>query len=129
MQFAMIVLLAVVGAVGYGIIHDQITTRVCLEYFTIGHPPVFGTTSPTLLAFGWGVIATWWVGLPLGLALAVAARAGSRPKRSARSLLRPMGLLLASMAFCALVSGIVGAVLASRSLISLEEPDRKSTRL
>ena len=122
MQFGAIVLFAVLSAIGYGVVHDQITTRVCLEYFTVGHPPVFNTTSPTLLALGWGFIATWWVGLPLGLALAIAARAGSRPKRSARALLRPMGLLLASMAVCALAAGLIGAVLASRGFISLPEP-------
>lgn len=104
----------VLGAIGHGIIHDQITVRVCLEYFTIGHPPVFGTTSPTLLGLGWGVIATWWVGLPLGVALAIAARAGSRPKRTVRSLIRPMGSLLVAMAVCALAAGFAGGLLARR---------------
>jgi hypothetical protein len=66
------------------ILHDQITARVCVEYFTVFHPPVFNTQSPTLLACGWGVIATWWVGLFLGLFLAVAARIGPRPKLSVR---------------------------------------------
>jgi hypothetical protein len=28
---------------------------VCVEYFTIGHQPIFHTDDPTLLAFGWGV--------------------------------------------------------------------------
>jgi hypothetical protein len=106
----------------YGIVHDQVTARVCIEYFTIGHPPVFNTTSPTLLALGWGVIATWWVGLPLGLALAFAARTGKLSQRDARSLLRPIGLLLAGMAISALVAGVIGASLASRALIFLPEP-------
>ena len=65
MQFVGIVLFSIAAAVFYGIAHDQVTVRVCLEYFTIGHPPVFKTTSPALLALGWGVLATWWVGLPL----------------------------------------------------------------
>jgi hypothetical protein len=72
-----IILLCVAAAIAYGVAHDQITARVCLEYFTVFHPPVFATQSPTALAFGWGVIATWWVGLFLGLLLALAARAGS----------------------------------------------------
>jgi len=54
MEAVMIVICAVLGAISYGVIHDQITVRICLEYFTIGHPPVFDTTSPTLLALGWG---------------------------------------------------------------------------
>jgi hypothetical protein len=58
MQALAIVLLCVVMAATYGIVHDQITARICVEYFTIGHPPVFGTADPTLLGLGWGVIAT-----------------------------------------------------------------------
>ena len=122
MQPALIVICAVLGAIAYGIVHDQITARICLEYFTIGHPPVFDTTSPTLLALGWGIIATWWVGLPLGVGLAIAARSGPNPKRSARSLIRPIGLLLVVMGVCALVAGIIGAVLAQRGTILLWEP-------
>ena len=86
MERIRIVLLALFAAICYGIVHDQVTARVCLEYFTIGHPPLFSTTSPTLLALGWGVVATWWVGLPLGLLLAVAARGGQRPPLSAADL-------------------------------------------
>jgi hypothetical protein len=122
MQVAIIVVCAVFGAVTYGVIHDQITVRICLEYFTIGHPPVFETTSPTLLALGWGVIATWWVGLPLGLALAVAARGGSKPKRTAQSLIRPIAFLLVAMALAAFSAGLLGAILARTGSISLSEP-------
>jgi len=122
MQAALIVLCAVLSAIGYGVLHDQVTVRVCLEYFTIGHPPVFGTASPSLLAIGWGVIATWWVGLPLGVALAIAARAGSKPALRAQSLIRPIGVLLLVMATCALLAGFVGAVLARSGWIFLLEP-------
>jgi len=50
--------LCVLAAVVYGIVHDQSASHVCIEYFTVFHPPVLRTRSPTLLAFGWGVIAT-----------------------------------------------------------------------
>ncbi len=108
MQFVAIILLAVAGGAAYGILHDQVTVRVCLEYFTIGHPPIFATRSPTLLAIGWGIIATWWVALPLGVSLAAAARIGTRPKWGIREVARPLGVLLASMAACALLAGIAG---------------------
>src|SRR5262245_58028888 len=94
LQFPAIVLLGVFAAVLYGILHDQVTARVCVEYFTIGHPPYFNTDSPTLLALGWGFLATWWVGLPLGILLAVAAREGKRPKRDVQTLFRPVLILL-----------------------------------
>jgi hypothetical protein len=122
MQALLIVVGCVCAAVFYGIVHDQITARICIEYFTIGHPPIFETTSPSLLALGWGVIATWWVGLPLGVLLALSARLGRRPKRDARSLVAPVSRLLILMAVCAVAAGIIGSVLASRGLIYLAEP-------
>src|SRR4051812_43518421 len=108
-----IVLMCIAAAACYGIAHDQVTARVCVEYFTIGHPPVFGTDDPTLLGIGWGIIATWWVGLLLGVPLAFVARAGSWPQRSVASLVLPLAWLLAVMAVCALAAGIVGWFLAS----------------
>jgi hypothetical protein len=117
MEYLKIILLCVVAGVVYGILHDQVTARVCLEYFTVFHPPLFGTQSPTLLAFAWGFVATWWVGLFLGLLLALAARAGGRPKLTAADLVRPVGLLLVVMAGCALFAGITGYVVASRGVV------------
>src|SRR5437763_170126 len=122
MQSIAIVLLCVLAAVAYGIAHDQVTARVCVEYFTVGHPPVFGTDDPTLLGLGWGVLATWWVGLLLGVSLAVVARAGSRPKRTVGSLVRPVAWLLAVTAACALAAGITGWLLARSGAVILVGP-------
>jgi len=108
---------SIVAAILYGVIHDQITVRVCLEYFTVFHPPVFVTQSPTLLALGWGVIATWWVGAFLGVMLAIAARAGSRPKLSAVNLFKPIGKLLVATAGCALLAGFLGFVLTRQGVV------------
>jgi hypothetical protein len=119
MKSASIVGLCILAAVVYGIVHDQITARVCVEYFTIGHPPVFPTESPTLLGLGWGVIATWWVGLGLGLPLALAARSGPGPKRDAQSLVRPIAQLFAVMGVSATITGIVGYSLARAQAIQL----------
>jgi len=54
-----IILLSIAAVILYGIVHDQVTARMCVEYFTIGHPPIFGTDDPTLLGVGWGILATW----------------------------------------------------------------------
>jgi hypothetical protein len=121
-QAVAIVLLCVLSAVTYGIVHDQITARLCVEYFTIGHPPVFHTDSPTRLAIGWGIIATWWVGAMLGVPLACAARMGRTNRRSAGSLVRPAAILLGVMAVSAVLAGLVGHVLASRGVVVLFEP-------
>ena len=117
-----IVLISVIAAVFYGIVHDQITARICLEYFTIGHPPIFGTQDPTLLGLGWGIVATWWVGMLLGIPLASVSRAGRRPKRSVTSLLLPVGKLLVVMGIGAAIAGIVGGSLASVGAVFLIGP-------
>jgi hypothetical protein len=115
-----IVALSVAAAVLYGLIHDQITAHVCVEYFSIGHPPIFETEDPTLLALGWGVIATWWVGLMLGVPLAVVARWGSRPKVAPRELVRPIAQLLGAMGLAAAVVGTMSWILTARGLITPE---------
>lgn len=124
LQFVAIVMTCVLAAVSYGVLHDQVTARICLEYFTIGHPPVFDhpVTSPTVIGVVWGVIATWWVGLGLGVPLAIAARAGRRPPRDVRSLLAPVGVLMAVTACLAAVAGVVGYVAAQAGWVVLTEP-------
>ena len=109
MEALKIIVMCVVAAVLYGIAHDLVTTRVCLEYFTVFHPPIFDHThSPTLLAFGWGVIATWWAGLFIGIALAVVARVGNLPRLSAKDLLPWVRNLLLVMAVSAFLAGVAG---------------------
>jgi hypothetical protein len=121
MEFAKIVLLSIVASICYGIVHDQVTARICVEYFSVFHPPVFPTANPTLLALGWGVIATWWLGAFLGVVLAISARFGDRRKITARELARPVLRLLAVMALSALFFGTTGYVLARRGLIAPPE--------
>jgi len=109
MQGLKIIGLCILAAIAYGIVHDQITARICVEYFTVFHPPILGgAKSPTVLAFGWGVIATWWVGAMLGVPLALLARAGPWPRLSASDLLPMIRTLLIVMAACAIAAGIAG---------------------
>jgi hypothetical protein len=121
MEFIKITLFALAAAIVYGILHDQVTAHLCVEYFTIAHPPLFPTQSPFWLAIGWGIAATWWVGLPLGLLLAIAARIGPQRKLGWRDVRRPVLALLLAMAVCALVAGIVGAVRAQQSAVALAQ--------
>jgi hypothetical protein len=119
MHWLSILLLSVAMCVLYGILHDQVTARICVEYFTVGHPPVFHTENPTLLGIGWGTIATWWVGVILGIPVAAAARLGSRPKRSAVSLLHPMFVLFFCVGVFALIAGVVGYAAAINGWVGL----------
>jgi hypothetical protein len=120
-QAVAIVVMSIAAAVIYGILHDQVTARVCIEYFTVGHPDLghpetFHSNNPTVIGIAWGFVATWWVGFMLGVPLAIAARAGSWPKRSARSLVRPIAILMAVNAVCAFIAGIAGWIAASRGV-------------
>jgi hypothetical protein len=91
-----------------------------VEYFTIGHPPIFHTEDPTLLAFGWGVIATWWMGLILSITAVIACRVGSLPKYDAAKLIRPVCVLLIVMAVASLIAGIAGYYAAKAGVIRLD---------
>lgn len=121
MEVTKIWLFCVFAAVAYGILHDQITVCVCLEYFSVFHPVILPLTSPTLLALQWGIVATWWVGAALGILLAVAARGGSRLTLTARDLRRPLLILLGCMAASSLVAGTAGFLLTRARVISLPE--------
>ena len=111
MEVPKIVGMSILAAVIYGIIHDQITAHVCVEYFTLGHPDIFGTNNPILLGLGWGVIATWWVGLLLGIPLAIAARVGRRPKLTARDILPNVVKLMLVCGLLALTAGLLSYAL------------------
>lgn len=113
MQFLAITLMSLAAAVLYGVLHDQVTIRVCLEYFTVFHRTILVDPSPTVLAGAWGVLATWWMGLPLGVLLATAARLGPAPRRTAAELWRPLARLLLLMA-CAAALACCAGYLASR---------------
>jgi hypothetical protein len=119
MQWFAIVSVSILSCITYGIIHDQITARICVEYFTIGHPPVVLTDDPTTLGLVWGIIATWWVGVQLGVPLAIIARAGSRPKQTIRFIAFRIVVLMACIGLFSAVSGIVGYFAASQGWVYL----------
>jgi len=108
---ANIVLTATAAAVVYGVVHDLVTANVSVEYFSVAHPPVFHTTSPFLRALGWGVIATWWVGAPLGVGLAAAARLGLAPRVGIAEFAAYIVALMIGCWLVAAISGGVGAYL------------------
>lgn len=124
MAFLAIVGLSVGLAVAYGVLHDLVTAHVCVEYFTVGHAGMGGPAdpSPWVQALFWGWAATWWMGLLLGLLLASAARLGPWPRRSPRSLLRPLLALLLVSGAAALLAGLLGAWLAGRGQVTLVGP-------
>jgi len=121
MESLKIILLSILAAIIYGILHDQVTARVCVEYFTIGHPPIFNTNSPTLLGISWGIVATWWVGALLGVPLALVAQAGARPKLNARRLVVPIAKLLIVMGLLAFIAGCTCVILLHRGIVVIPD--------
>lgn len=83
---------------------------------TPGRPPCWRSAEESVSS------RPWRVGLLLGIPVAIAARAGKRPKRDARCLVGPTARLLVVMGVCALISGIIGFVPARRGSLFLVEP-------
>jgi hypothetical protein len=122
MHFLKIVLFVTLTMISYGIAHDQVTARVSIEYFTIGHPPLINTENPTLIAFAWGFVATWWVALPAGVIVALMARVGTWHKITWTDLRRPALIYIAATATVCVIAGIIGCIAASRGWVWLLEP-------
>lgn len=118
-QAASILLVAILASVAYGVIHDQVTARLSLEYFTVGHPRLFANDSPTLHGAAWGAIATWWMGAILGALLALCARAGPPAKLETREVLPLVAGALGVAAAFALAAGLAAWLLSARGAIEL----------
>jgi hypothetical protein len=121
MQKTKIILLSVGAAVAYGIVHDQITARLCIEYFTLAHPRLFPVSSPTLLALCWGVAATLGIGVVLGFLLAKASQSPGLPAMPIPSLYGPLLVLLTVTAVAATIAGYIGFMLSRHSVVLLPE--------
>lgn len=119
MKFFKTILTTLAIAIAYGILHDLVTAHLCVEYFTIGHPKIIESESPILLALIWGVIATWWVALPMGIFIAGFNHFGSRPTLEFNLILKLILKLILIMFSVALLAGIIGYVLTELNVIYL----------
>ena len=114
-----IIAFCILASITYGVVHDMVTAHICVEYFTIAHPPVVDSTSPVVLALVWGVLATWWVGLALGVVLASVARFGTRRPVVLAQLTSPIVNVMLVSALAAFAAGCVGAVLHAVDIIHI----------
>lgn len=108
------------AAILYGVIHDLITAHLCVEYFTIGHPRIINSESPVLLALTWGVIATWWLALPMGLLIAGVNHFGKKPSLEYKKVLKLIVRLMLVMSGIALFAGLMGYMFAELHIIHLD---------
>jgi hypothetical protein len=100
-----IVLLGLSALVGYAMLQDQVSVRLCPEYFTVLHPPIPGLTDPTLLGISWGFLGAWWGGVLLGFVMSFVATLGPRPALTARELVRPVAILVGVLAAVTALTG------------------------
>ena len=89
--------------------YHQITARICIEYFTVTHPKLIDSTSPTLIGLAWGVVATWWVGAISGVLLALSCRVGPRSRLTISWVLPRLGVVLLITGLLAAIAGVMMA--------------------
>ena len=99
-------LLGLGAIVGYAMLQDQVSARLCPEYFTVLHPPIPGLTDPTLLGICWGFLGGWWGGIVLGYVAGLLATLGPRPQLAPRELVRPLALLVLATATATALTGV-----------------------
>jgi hypothetical protein len=92
---------------GYAMLQDQISVRMCPEYFTVAHPRIEGLTDPTLLGLAWGFLGAWWGGALIGAVAGFCSRLGHWPKLNPHQLLRPVACLLLFQAAVTAAAGWV----------------------
>src|SRR5262249_28697462 len=91
---------------GYAILQDQVSARLCPEYFTVLHNPIPGLTDPTLLGVAWGFLGAWWGGALMGYFAGIAATAGRKPPLGPRELVRPMLVLVLAIGTATAMTGV-----------------------
>jgi hypothetical protein len=94
----------------FGMTMDQVSVRLCPEYFTVLHAPIPNLTDPTLLGLAWGYLGSWWGGAVMGYVMGIVASVGSRrAPLPLRALVRPMVIVVVMTAIGTLITGIAVA--------------------
>lgn len=99
--------LGILAAVVYGVVHDQVTVRISPPYLMDWHPQIVPSREPTVVALAWGVVATWWFGLILGVVLAAAATLGKRPPAPWTWIVRAVRGIFVCAALAAIAAGLI----------------------
>lgn len=95
----------------FAVLHDQYIVRIAPAHFTEYHDPMWGIRRPTVLAAAYAFRSSWYPGLLLGIACALAARADSMPKLSPGFVFKSAAAILV---LSELVAGFSGAVVYRR---------------
>jgi len=106
--FVVLIFVAILVSGVYGALHDQISFTVSAEYFTKFKFQQFGFTgvafSNRMSAACIGFLATWWMGLPIGLFVGAFSFLHRTPREMFIRTLKSYAVV----AFVALLVGILG---------------------
>ena len=119
-------LLGIGVMVGYAMLQDQVSARLCPEYFTVFHNPLPGLTNPTLVGIVWGFVGSCWGGAIMGYAVGLAGTLGPRQSLTVRQLVIPMLLLTGAIAVVTVITGLTAyrhAVMFDIRLDPVIDPD------
>lgn len=126
--FTSFMFIAIVVAGIYGILHDQITYSISPEYFTkfkyrqFGFEPEwFGGHRATVALIGF--LATWWMGLFIGIPLGLLSLLLPDYKRMAFVLKRALLLVLFFSAFAAIIGFLYGRLILANEAVNWRMPD------
>jgi hypothetical protein len=99
--------------VGYAMLQDQVSARLCVEYFTIFHQPIPGITDPTLIGMGWGFLGSWYGGAIMGVSAGLTSSLGPKPPL-------PLSVIVRGMLGVMLTTGLVTALAGYATYVNME---------
>ncbi len=134
--FLLIVFLSCTIASIYGVLHDQFTYTISPEYYTKFKFPMFrliydDSSNIRMLVALTGIIATWWVGLIMGIIFGLTALIHNVWKAMLISSVRSIGLAIAITIFAGLAglgygyltcNDIKSGVSYPYDMVSLDDP-------
>jgi hypothetical protein len=114
-----------VGTVGAacicGIAGEQVTARVCPEFFSKGFHSEYIrlfqdcwlksallSKSPTKMGLAWGILEPWWRSVLLSIPIVAASRLGSAPRLGWSHLVKPVAAAIGFMGASSIIAGMVG---------------------
>jgi hypothetical protein len=117
--------LCTAAAIGYGVLHDQLTVRLSPAYFLIAHRPLCGGT-PATVALCWGVAGTWWMGAALGVILALVARPGLPVRRLLPGVAAVLGVAALAAAAAGLIAWTAAPALPAALGVEIPRPEHRA---
>ncbi len=120
-DFLKLFLVCACSTLAYGIIHDQITARMCIEYFNSNAVPenrhrldnlsFLSRNSPIAVGLVMALCETFLPAILIGAAVSSAARVGSTPKLKLRDLSMQIAGLFGIVAISSCGAGLIGCLI------------------